>query len=164
MQRGDVAVDLLDRFEPLLAVHVAQLVDRLANQSSVDACFLLRFENILDRHRTAALPEGILLLFRCLDVGMEIDDHARPCHSNPERGLKPFVAGVGGGRKFFERLACGFYREQHASDTGDHGKDGEHPEHAADAVARQDHSDEEGPTTDDNRCEMLDAPLPMARK
>jgi hypothetical protein len=75
LQRGNIAVHLFDRIEHLIAVHMAQLVDRLADERGVDAGFLLRLENILDRHRATALPERRGLLFGCLHVGMEVEDH-----------------------------------------------------------------------------------------
>src|SRR5579862_2487886 len=52
--------------------------------------------------------------------------------------------GSRGGRKLFERLACGFHRKQRAGNAADNGKNGEHAVDAADAVDRQDQSDEEG--------------------
>ena len=58
------------------------------------AGFLLRLENILDGHRTTAPPEWIGLLFRRVDVGMEIDDHARFFRSGGERPVQVVPRGT----------------------------------------------------------------------
>lgn len=77
LQRSDVAVNLSDRIELLIAIHVAQFMDRLAHQRGVDASFPLCFEHVLDPHRTAALPERCGLLLGCLHVSVKIEDQGR---------------------------------------------------------------------------------------
>ena len=95
LQRSDVAVHFFDGFQLPVAVHVAQFVDRLTDQRCVDAGFFLRLEDILDRHRAAAAPERILLLLRCLDVGVEIDDHGALCADCKD--VQGVAAGAGEG-------------------------------------------------------------------
>ncbi len=78
LQRGDVAVDLLHLVKLLIAIHVAELVHRLADQGAVNTALLLRFEHVFDRHRAAPTPHRMSLLLRHLNMRVKIENHGKP--------------------------------------------------------------------------------------
>ena len=48
------------------------------HDGQIDLVLLLRHKHVLDRHRTAALPERSGLLLGWIDVGVKVDDHGCP--------------------------------------------------------------------------------------
>src|SRR3989304_1007344 len=77
-----------DPFELLATIHVAEIVERVADDRNVDAADLLRLEHILDGGWNAALLRraNVLVKVRCREsilvsgrenVGVKVDDHIR---------------------------------------------------------------------------------------
>ncbi len=85
----DKPVVTFDRFELLFAIHVAHVVQRIADHRNIDATDFLRFQDVLDgMRRTAAkrgFGENLIVKFRFCEnrlvfvgknVRVKINDHA----------------------------------------------------------------------------------------